>query len=112
MNNRPLTYNKGVIEYPVLKPNSMILGREATVLEENPEDEDESDWRKRQRYIKRCKDSTWRRWQRDYLIALRRKHDMKHKSNEKTIKVAEIVMVKEKKNKDVLGKLVESMNCL
>ena len=37
---------------------------------------------------------------------------MKHKSNEKTIKVAEIVMVKEKKNKDVLGKLVESMNCL
>ena len=35
MNNRPLTYNDGVIEYPVLKPNSMILGREATVLEEN-----------------------------------------------------------------------------
>ena len=105
MNNRPLTYNEGDIEYPVLKPNSMILGREATVLEENPEDGSRG-------YIKRCKDSTWRRWQRDYLIALRGKHDMKHKSNEKTIKVAEIVMVKEKKSKDVLGKLVESMSCL
>lgn len=43
-NNLPLIYMKDDIQYPVLTPNSMILGRETAVLEENPEDEHESDW--------------------------------------------------------------------
>ena len=51
-------------------PNSMILGGEMTVLEKNPDVKDESDWKKRQCYIKRCKDFAWRRWQRDYLTPL------------------------------------------
>ena len=93
-NNRPLTYIEDDIQYPVIRPNSMIHGREKTVLEENPEDEDESDWKKRQRYIKRSKDLTWR-WQREYLTALRGKHSVKHKSSDITIKVGELVMVKE-----------------
>ena len=94
MNNRPLTYIEDDIQYPVLTPNSMILGRDTAALQENPKDEDESDWKKRQRYIKRCKEAAWRRWQREYITALRGKHDMKHKSSEKEIKVGEIVMVK------------------
>ena len=43
-NNLPLIYMKDDIQYSVLTPNSMILGRETAVLEENPEDEHESDW--------------------------------------------------------------------
>ena len=39
----------------------MIHGREVPVLEENPEDEDENDWKKRQRCIKICKDTAGRR---------------------------------------------------
>ena len=46
--------------------------------------------------MKRCKESAWRRWQREYLTTLRGKLDMKHNSNEKIIKVEEIVMVKGK----------------
>ena len=96
MNNHTLTYIEDDIQYPVLTLSSMILGRKATVLEENTEDEDENDWKKRQRYMKRCKESVWRRWQREDLTILRGKPDMKHKSNEKTIKVGEIMMVKRK----------------
>ena len=96
MNKHTLTYIEDDIQYPVLTLSSMILGRKATVLEENPEDEDESDWKKRQRYMKRCKESVWRRWQREYLTILRGKPDMKHRSNEKTIQVGEIMMVKRK----------------
>lgn len=55
------------MQHPVLIPNSMILGGEVPVLEENPEDEDENDWKKRQRCIKICKDTAGRRWQRAYL---------------------------------------------
>ena len=35
------------------------------------------------------------RWQREYLTALRGKHSVKHKSSDITIKVGELVMVKE-----------------
>ena len=79
MNNHPLTYTKDDIQYPVLTPNNIILGRETTTLEENPEDVDESDWKKLL-HIKKCKDLAWRGWQREYLTTLRGKHDLKHKS--------------------------------
>ena len=60
-NNRLLTYIEDNIQYPVLKSNSMILGRETTILGGKPGDEDGGDRKKRQRYIKSCKDSAWRR---------------------------------------------------
>ena len=63
MNNRPLTYIENDNQYPVLTPSSIIIQRKTTVLEKNPEDEDDSAWKKQQRYIKWCKDSAWRRWQ-------------------------------------------------
>ena len=37
MNNHPLKYIEDYIQYPVLTLNNMILGREKTILEENPE---------------------------------------------------------------------------
>ena len=46
MNNHTLTYIEDDIQYPVLTLSSKILGRKATVLEENTEDEDENDWKK------------------------------------------------------------------
>ena len=56
LDNHRVTYIEEVIQYPVLTPNSIITGRETTALEENPKDEDKSDWKKR-RYIRRWKDS-------------------------------------------------------
>ena len=81
LNNRPLTYIEDDIEYPVLTPNSMLLGSDIVMLEEDPEEEDDKkSWKKRQNYIVRCTDATWRRWKREYLTALReRQHDTRQK---------------------------------
>ena len=42
MNSRSLTYIENDIQYAVLTSNCMILWRKTTVLEKNPEGEDES----------------------------------------------------------------------
>ena len=39
LNNRPLTYIKDDIQYPILTPNSMLLGQDTVMLEEDPEEE-------------------------------------------------------------------------
>ena len=59
--NLQLIYNDGDIQYPVLVPKIWHLAcclREKKILEQNPKIEDESDWNKWQRYIKRSKDFT------------------------------------------------------
>ena len=37
LNNRPLTYIEDDIQYPILTPNSMLLGRDTVILEEDPQ---------------------------------------------------------------------------
>ena len=83
LNNQPLTYIEDNIQYPILTPNSMLLGRYTVMLEEDLEEDDRNSWKKRQKYIARCKDAAWRRWKREYLTALReRQHDRQDKSGE------------------------------
>ena len=62
MNYRPLTYIEEDIQYPILTPNSMILGRDTKMVDGNMiEDNEDLGCRKQQKYGKRCKDATWRR---------------------------------------------------
>ena len=42
LNNRPLTYTDEDLEYSVLTPNSMILGRDIELLDDSPEVEEVS----------------------------------------------------------------------
>ena len=63
LNNRPLTCIEDYIQYPILTPNSMLLGRNTVMLEEDPEEaeDDRNSWKKRQKYIVRCKGAAlWR----------------------------------------------------
>ena len=61
LNNRPITYIEDNIQYPILTLNSMLLGRYTVMLEKDPEEEDDrNSWKKRQKYIARCKDAGWR----------------------------------------------------
>ena len=94
LNNRPLTYVEEDVQYPILTPNSMILGRDARTINENVIEDEELGWRKRQKYVKRCKDLAWKRWEREYLTALRERHNMKCKTNQQEIKVGDVVMIK------------------
>ena len=44
--------------------------------------------------MKRCKDAAWRRWKREYVTALRERHNMQHKSKAVNINVGDVVMMK------------------
>ena len=99
MNNRTLTYVEDDIQFNVLTPNSMILGRDVRQIDDTAIDETEN-WTKRQRYVNRCKENAWKRWRNEYLVALREKHNLNHKNKTKRIEVGDIVMIKgESKNR-------------
>ena len=95
LNNRPLTYLEEDIEYPVLTPNILIHGQKVNVLEEVlEEDTSTTELRKRYRYIVRCKNAAWERWKKEYLKALRERHNFKNNTKTMSIKVGDVVMIK------------------
>ena len=94
LNNRPLTYIEDDIQYPILTPHSTLLGRDTAMLEEDPEEDDKNSWKKRQKYIVRYKDAAWRRWKREYLTALRERHNIPHKTKVVKIDIGDVVMIK------------------
>ena len=61
LNNRPLTYMEEDIDFPVLIPNSLVLGRQLIIPNEDPENIEDKDLRKRQKYIQICKKAAWKR---------------------------------------------------
>ena len=72
LKNRPLTYIEEDLEYLVLTPNSVILGRGINLPDDSLEEEKVSDnWKKRQRYAHKCKESGWQIWVYEYLAAHR-----------------------------------------
>ena len=95
VNNRPLTYIEEDIQYPILTPNSMILGRDTKMVDGNMTEDEEEDisWQRQQKYVKRCKDAAWRRWQREYVIAVRERHNTQYKSKAVNINVGDVVMI-------------------
>ena len=60
----------------------MILGRDTKMVDGNMIEEQEEDlgWRKRKKYVKRCKDATQRRQQGEYVTALCERHNMQYMS--------------------------------
>ena len=93
VNNKPLTYVDNDTELPIITPNSLIYGHSIRVPE-NEFDDDNTNLLKRQRYIKHCKQAAWNRWKNDYPRALRKRHDMKHKSSKKELKQGDISIIK------------------
>ena len=62
LNNRPLTYVKEDMGYPILTPNSLILGCDVHFLYAAPLESKSETMKKRHMYIKRCKEGLWKRW--------------------------------------------------
>ena len=44
-------------------------------------DNDSDEWKKRQRYVQRCKENTWKRWKHEYLVALRERQSQPQRQN-------------------------------
>ena len=59
-----------------------------------PHERERQTMKKRHKYIKQCKEALWKRWKYEYLVALREKHNLKHKDKTFKIKVRDVVMIK------------------
>jgi nicotinic acid mononucleotide adenylyltransferase len=78
LNNRPLDYVEDNVQQPTLTLNSMLFGQSNTILQLEPHNIEDTDLRKRAKYLRRCKDAVWHRWTKEYLRALRQRHNLKH----------------------------------
>ena len=76
-----------------MTPNILIPGQPITVPEEQFEDDDEV-IKKQQRYIKRCKRTAWKRWNKEYLYSLRERHNMKNKQKHMEIAIGDVALIK------------------
>lgn len=94
LNNRLLGYLEDDIELPVLTPNSLLFGQPSILPEMQPRGIADADLRKRARYLLKCKEALWRRWSREYVKALRERHNIIHQTKEMNIKAGEVVLIK------------------
>ena len=100
INNRPLPYCEDDIQLPTLTPNALIFGKANYLPEEQLSEIEDQDLRRRAKYLLRCKESLWRRWNSEYLRALRERHDATNQGRETQLKAGDIVMIKgEEKNR-------------
>ena len=89
------------IDDPILIPNNLILGRDVNFPDAAPHEKQSETKKKRHKYIKRCKEALWKRRKHEYLVALRRKQNVKHKDKTFKINVGDVVMIKGKeKNRE------------
>ena len=99
LNSRPLTYDyDNPYEGEVLTPKHLLYGRRLLSLSEEPQEEDdetETSYRRRYKYINETLQHFWKRWQREYLTNLRESHDCNTQAIGKAPKVGEVVMVYE-----------------
>ena len=72
----------------------MMFGQPNVLPEEPVELITEKDMRKRERYLKRCKDVLWSRWTGEYLRALRERHVMNNNKIEVKLKAGDVVLIK------------------
>ena len=93
LNNRLLMYIDDDIKFLVLTPNIMIHGQPITIPEEQFDDNDKV-IKKRQRYIKRCKDAAWNRRNKEYLRSFRERHNMKNNQRHMEIVIGDAVLIK------------------
>lgn len=100
LNNRPLSYLEEDIQLPILTPSTFLYGQPNMLPELEPHHVQEHDLRKRAKYLRKCKDTLWSRWTREYLRGLRERHRLKHKGDTTYPSKGEVVIIKsEEKNR-------------
>ncbi|XP_028397808.1 uncharacterized protein LOC114521540 [Dendronephthya gigantea] len=94
LNGRPLSYVEEDIDLPLLTPASFLFQRTNRLPEQEPWREEDVDLRKRSRYLRSCKDALWKRWTREYLAALRERHNCKQTDKTKSPEVGDVVIIR------------------
>ena len=75
INRRPLSYVEDDVELPTFTPSTFLFQRTSQLPEEKTCRIEELDLLKRAKYLRNCKNSLWRRWQRESLTTLRERHN-------------------------------------
>ena len=100
INRRPLSYVEDDVELPILTPATFLYQRTNQLPEEDTWRITDRDIRRRAKYLRTCKDKMWSRWQREYLTALRERHNLTHAVTKFQPKKGDVVIVKtENKNR-------------
>lgn len=94
VNRRPLGYVEDDVELPILTPASFMFQRTNQLPELQTWRIEDTNLRKRARFLQTCKDQMWNRWQREYLTALRERHNLVHKTANYKVRVGDIVLVR------------------
>ena len=94
LNNRPLSYVEDDIQLPLLTPNALQFGRPNLLPEREDRHINESDLRKRAKYLRRCKDVLWGRWSSEYLKGLRERHNLQHNTKQLALDTGDVVVIK------------------
>ena len=100
LNRRPLSYVEDDVQLPLLTPSSFLFQRSIRLPERQPWREEDYDLRKRERYLRTCKDALWKRWTREYLAALRERHTHNIPGTSRLLNVGDVVIIRsEDKNR-------------
>ena len=94
VNRRPLSYVEDDVELPILTPATFLYQRTNQLPEEETWRIPDRDIRRRAKYLRTCKDKMWSRWQREYLTALRERHNLRHAVTKFQPKKGDVVIVK------------------
>ena len=76
-----------------MTPNSLQFVGSTHLPELEHYHEADPDLRKRAMYLKKCKDHMWNRWRKEYLRALRERHNLKHDTKTFRLAVGDVVMI-------------------
>ena len=99
LNRRPLNYVEDDVELPTLTPSAFLFQRSNLLPEQEPWRDETLELRKREKYLKSCKDQIWRRWTREYLMALRERHNLNHKQKNFQVAVGDVLVRADEKNR-------------
>jgi hypothetical protein len=94
INRRPLCYMEDDVELPTLTPSTFLFQRSNQLPEQEPWREEEKSLRRRAKFLITCKKNLWNRWRREYLTALRERHNLTHQTTKFKISVGDVVIVK------------------
>ena len=94
MSRRPLNYVEDDPDLPILTPATFLFQRTTHLPEEQTWRIPDKDLPRQARFLQTCKDHMWTRWQREYLTALRERHNLFHKTANHKVKVGDAVIVR------------------
>ena len=101
LNNRPLDYVEDDVQLSVLTPNAMLHTNPNYLPELKAHHLQETNLRKRAKYLEKCKQAMWSRWTREYVRGLREQHRRVGGEQSRHPSIGDVVIIKdEQKNRN------------